>query len=355
MMNAPIWQTEWFGNSLSTWFFTLLGLVLAYAVVLLLVRGVGARLRTMAQHRPGPLTHGIAAVASATRQSLLFLLVLAIAANFLHLPARLALWLPRIIALLAGIQIALWLSRVVAVAVLQFGQRHGQPQNAVIFGLLSWVGQAAVWTLLLLAALSNAGVNVTTFVASLGVGGIAIALAAQNVLGDLFASISIGLDKPFVVGEAIAFGDSSGTVTHVGIKSTRLVALSGEEIAISNTQLLNQRIRNYSRMHERLVILRFRIDNQTPRDKVERIVSGVRELMQADQRVRFDRGHFTGFGDWSLDFEFAFFMLSADYGKYMSTQQDFNLGIMQLLEQLQVPLAAPTRVIRDAAKMQAAA
>lgn len=346
-MNDGFFQTQWLGNSVLAWLLAVVGVVVGYGLLCALVGVAGRRLGALAERRPGPFSRAAAAVARATHNSLLFLLVLAIAASFLTLPLRLQAWLPRIIALLVGLQLAFWLSRLVATVLRQIGQREGQPQNSVIFGVLSWLAQLVVWIILLLAVLSNAGVNVTAFVASLGVGGIAIALAAQNVLGDLFASVSIGLDKPFVVGEYIAFGGADGTVKDVGIKSTRITALSGEEIAISNTQLLSHRIHNYSRMGERRIAFGFRVASNTPRAKVQRIVDGVRAVMSGDERVRFDRGHMTGFGEWSLDFEFVYYMRTPDFAAYRDTQQDFNLAIMALLEELQVPLAVPARAVRE--------
>ncbi|MCK9514615.1 MAG: mechanosensitive ion channel family protein [Ottowia sp.] len=350
-MRDAIWQTQWLGNSLAAWLAAAVGVAVAYGLIRLLVQLAATRLLAIAEHRPGRYTAVAAAVVQATRHGLLLLLALAVAASFLQLPARVDALLPRLIALLVGLQVAFWLSRLVSAALDPVAQpgAGARAHNAVIFGLLSWMGQLVVWVVLLLAILSNAGVNVNTFVASLGVGGIAVALAAQNVLGDLFASVSIGLDKPFVVGDYIAFDGNSGTVQRVGIKSTRIAALSGEEIAVSNTQLLGQRIHNYARMRERRIAFGFRVATDTPRDKVERIVSGVRELLSNDARVRLDRGHMTGFGEWSLDFEFVYYMLDPGFAVYRDTQQDINLGIMALLEELQVPLAIPARVVREAA------
>lgn len=353
-MSDQFLQIQWLDNSVLAWLLALAGVLVGYALVRVLVGATGKRLARLAERKPSLLTRAVAAVVQATRNSLLFLLALAVAASFLVLPPRLQAGLPGIITLLVGLQVAFWLSRLVATVLRQIGQRETQPQNAVIFGVLSWLAQLAVWTILLLVILSNAGVNVTAFVASLGVGGIAIALAAQNVLGDLFASVSIGLDKPFVVGEYIAFGGAEGTVQQVGIKSTRITALSGEEIAIANTQLLNQRIHNYSRMHERRVVFGFRVASNTSRDKVQRIVEGARRIIDGDARVRFDRGHMTGFGEWSLDFEFVYYMLDPGFVLYRDTQQDFNFAIMALLEELQVPLAVPARAVREVATPAAA-
>ena len=205
--------------------------------------------------------------------------------------------------------------------------------------------QLVVWVVLLLAVLSNAGVNVNTFIASLGIGGVAVALAAQSVLGDLLASISIGLDKPFEVGEFIAFDDVSGTVSHVGIKSTRIASLSGEELAISNAQLLGKLVHNYARMKERRVVYPLSIAIDTPREKAERVALEVREIISSVSQVRFDRGHLTGFGDAALNYEFIYHVLSPEFALHRDVQQHITLAILALIEREGVRLITPTQVL----------
>lgn len=203
-----------------------------------------------------------------------------------------------------------------------------------------------VWTILLLAFVDNVGVNVTTFIASLGIGGIAIALALQNVLGDLFASISIGLDKPFEVGEVIAFGTVIGTIVHVGVKSTRIASLSGEQLIISNSKLLDQLVHNYSRMPKRRVVFGFRVPYGTPGGKVRTIVERTRTFIEGEKPTRFDRGHLANFGEYGLEFEFVYYVLDPSYNVYRDVQQAINFRIMELLEQLEVPFAVPTRSLQ---------
>jgi small-conductance mechanosensitive channel len=202
-----------------------------------------------------------------------------------------------------------------------------------------------VWAAVLLVLLDNLGVNITTLIAGLGVGGIAVALAAQNVLGDLFSSLSIVLDKPFVVGDFIVIGEFMGSVEHVGLKTTRLRSLSGEQVVFSNTDLLNSRIRNYGRMFERRVVSKIGVTYQTPAGKLRRIPTIIRDIVEAQDKVRFDRAHFQTFGDSALTFEFVYYVLTPEYNYYMDVQQSINLALFEQLAAEGVEFAYPTQTV----------
>ena len=176
----------------------------------------------------------------------------------------------------------------------------------------------------------------------------AVALALQNVLGDLFASISIGLDKPFVVGEFIAFGTEQGTVTKVGIKSTRIQSLSGEEMAISNSVLLKELIHNHSRRRERRIVFTFRLPFDTARDKIPTAIERVRGFIEAEKPTRFDRGYLSGFGDWGLDFEFVYYVLDPSYNVFVEIQQRINLKMLEAWGELGIEFAVPARKLHAA-------
>ncbi len=165
----------------------------------------------------------------------------------------------------------------------------------------------------------------------------------QNILGDLFASLSIVLDKPFIVGDFITVDDMLGSVEYVGLKTTRLRSLSGEQLVFSNSDLLSSRIRNYGRMHERRVLFTVGVIYETPRDKLERIPDLIREAVEAQDRARFDRSHFMGYGDFSLDFETVYYVLTRDYNIHMDVQQEILFGIHERFEQAGIEFAYPTR------------
>jgi len=345
-MQAWLSRTTFLGNSTLLWIIAGACAVLGYFLVYGIVRVLAARLQTLADHRPNPFTKIAAAVAKATRGWLLFLLAVCVAASFLDFGPSIGRHLGQILYALMGLQLAFWLTRLLVIWLELATSLHGEPDNPIIFGIFRWTMQLFVWTLVLLAVLDNAGVNVNAFVASLGVGGIAVALAAQTVLGDLLSSISIGLDKPFEVGEFIAFGSNLGTIKRVGIKSTRIGSLSGEELAISNSDLLKELVHNYSRMRERRIVFGFSVPLGTPRTQVEKIVERVRDLIEKMDNVRLDRGHFAAIGDYALTFEFVYYVLDPSYNVYMDTQQHINLRIMDILDELNVMFAVPVRVVR---------
>lgn len=217
--------------------------------------------------------------------------------------------------------------------------------TATTMAALGFAGKLILWSALVLLGLQNAGINVTALVTGLGIGGIAIALAVQNILGDLFASIAIVLDRPFVIGDFIIVGDLKGTVEHIGLKTTRLRSLFGEQLVISNEALLKQSIRNYRRMQERRITFSFGVTYQTPRARVATIAATVREVIEQQANVRFDRAHFLAFGDCALEFEAVYYVLSPEYNKYMDIQQAINLALMERFEQDQVDFAYPTRTL----------
>jgi small-conductance mechanosensitive channel len=193
--------------------------------------------------------------------------------------------------------------------------------------------------------LDNVGIDVTALVAGLGVGGIAVALAVQNVLGDLFASLSIALDKPFTLGDFLIIDDYMGSVEHIGLKTTRIRSLSGEQLVFSNTDLLKSRIKNYGRMFERRVVFKIGVTYQTPRDKIELIPTIIREAIESQEPVRFDRSHFQAYGDFSLLFETVYYVLKPDYNLYMDIQQAINLEIHRRFEQESIEFAYPTQTL----------
>jgi small-conductance mechanosensitive channel len=210
-------------------------------------------------------------------------------------------------------------------------------------GIIGFILNVVIWAMVLLLTLDNLGVDITALVAGLGIGGIAVALAVQNVLGDLFASLSITLDRPFVIGDFLIVDDFLGSVEYIGIKSTRLRSLSGEQIIMSNSDLLGSRVRNYGRMNERRIVFGTSITYETPIELIERVPALIREIVQAQEGARFDRSHFAKHGAASLDFETVYYILSADYNRYMDVQQTINMRLHRTLAELGIEFAYPTQ------------
>ncbi|HEY4541957.1 MAG TPA: mechanosensitive ion channel family protein [Noviherbaspirillum sp.] len=248
-------------------------------------------------------------------------------------------------------QVALWINRLITVSVQRTIERHRQtdPAGATHLMLAGMVGRIVLWSIALLVALDNLGFNITTLMASLGIGGIAVALATQNILGDVFSSVSIALDKPFVIGDFIIVDEYLGTVEYVGMKTTRIRSLGGEQIVFSNTELLKARIRNYKRMQERRVVFEFRISYDSSVEQVEAVPALVRQAIERHPTLaRYDRAHFSKYGENALHFEVVYYMLDPDYNKYMDVQQAINLDLMRSLRDMNVAFAYPTRTLHIA-------
>jgi small-conductance mechanosensitive channel len=202
-----------------------------------------------------------------------------------------------------------------------------------------------IWAMVALLALDNLGVQIKPLLAGLGIGGIAIALAVQTVLSDVLASMSITLDKPFGVGDSLTIDDFQGTVEHIGIKSTRLRSISGEQIIIANADIIKARVRNFGRMGDRRAVFQFGVNYDTPTDVLAAIPAEVRKIVEAQANTRFDRCHFLTYGDTALQFELVYFMTKSDFALYADTQQAINLALLDRLRELKVQLAAPTRAL----------
>jgi small-conductance mechanosensitive channel len=211
--------------------------------------------------------------------------------------------------------------------------------------LFNMVIRIIVWTVAILILLDNMGVKISGLIAGLGVGGVAIAFAAQSILRDIFNYFTIFFDRPFEIGDFLVVDSLAGVVEHIGIKTTRLRSLGGEELVFSNTDLTGSRVKNYKSMQERRVVFGFGVTYQTPVVKLKKITVEIEKIISDVKTVRFDRCHFHKFGDSSLDFEIVFYVLSGDYRTYMDIQQDINIKIMLLLEKMKVEFAYPTRTL----------
>jgi len=202
-----------------------------------------------------------------------------------------------------------------------------------------------IWILGTVFLVNNLGYDITSVITGLGIGGIAIALAAQTILGDLFNYFVIFFDKPFEIGDFIIVDDKMGIVEYIGIKSTRLRTLSGEQLICSNTNLTNARIHNYKRMEKRRVVFSIGIVYDTGAEKVKNIPVTIKKIIESQESTHFDRAHFSGFGDFSLNFEIVYYILSADYNLYMEIQQNIYLAILATFRKEGIDFAYPTQTL----------
>lgn len=290
----------------------------------------------------------LADVVAATHNLMLIAASFLIGLNNLQLPPRLETIVDHAFTLILLSQVGFWgHSAIRSWRTMQLKRFHESENGAaaVNYGVMSFLAEAALWTVLTLMALDNLGVNITTLVASLGIGGIAVALAVQNILGDLFASLSIALDKPFVAGDFIVIDNMMGTVKHVGLKTTRIQSLSGEELIFSNADLLKSRIRNYKRMDERRVVFQLALVFGTPPEKLRRAADIIADTVRAQHGVRLDRVHFKTIAASSLDFEIVYYVLTPDFNQYMDIQQAINLQLIERLDAEAIRFALPTQTL----------
>lgn len=223
--------------------------------------------------------------------------------------------------------------------------RDGETRDKSAVKNISALLKIVLWVLAGLIVLSNWGFNVTSLIAGLGIGGIAIAFALQNVLGDIFSSFSILFDKPFQVGDFIIIGGDMGAVEKIGIKSTRIRTLQGQELIVSNRELTDTRINNYKKMEKRRIVFSFGVLYETQTEKLKKIPEMVEEIITKEKLAQLDRVHFKEFGDFSLNFEVVYYIASPDYSDYMNTQQSINLGIKEAFEKEGIEFAYPTQTL----------
>lgn len=281
----------------------------------------------------------------ATRMWLLLFPTIFLAIQPLDLAGKTYTLLKIIATISFALQLGLWAKQFVRLGIRYVSAQAAPNDSVESLGVLNFIGQTTLWSIVILMALSNLGVNITALVAGMGIGGIAIALAIQNILGDLFASLSIVIDKPFITHDFIIVDDYMGTVEHIGVKTTRIRSLGGEQIIFSNNDLLKSRVRNYKRMYERRVVLHFGVLYQTPLIKLRHIPVIIQTLIKNIAHVRFDRAHFYQFGESSLEFEVVYWVLDPDYHLHMDIQQIINLQLIEELQKEDIKFAYPTRTV----------
>src|SRR5690606_23067980 len=273
----------------------------------------------------------------------LYYLVIYTGLNYLTLSLKAA----RIIEVATSVVITYFIVRLLSSIILVLiktkirKQEHGEEKLNQLGGLMIIIN-IIIWIMGMVFLIDNLGYDVTTIIAGLGIGGIAVALAAQNILGDLFNYFVIFFDRPFVVGDFIIVGDMLGTIEYIGIKTTRIRSLSGEEIVIGNSSLTTSRIHNYKKLHKRRVVFTIDVRQGTEIKLLKEIPPMLKAAVEAQENVTFDRAHFAKYADWSLRFEIVYYVLSGDYNIYMDIQQRINFRIYEEFNRLGIHFARPT-------------
>lgn len=342
LLKLSLWS-----DPLATWLLALVIAVLIFLALIALKRIASNRALAWVRQTETDLDDLVVELSGRTWYLFLVAVSVYVGSLMLALP-KVEYGIRTIVVILFLIQGALWGTGVIDY-VISHQERElvkRDPDATTTISALGYVGKGALWAVAVLLALDNIpGVEVDTLIASLGIGGVAVALAVQNILGDLFASLSIVLDKPFVIGDAITVGDYVGTVEHIGVKSTRVRSLTGEQLIFPNSDLLSSRIRNYQRMEVRRVAFTIGVAYQTAYAKLVEIPRVVQEIVEAQPQTRFGRAHLKECGDFSLTFEIVYHMLTTDYNVYMDTQQAINLAIIRRFAQHGIEFAYPTQTV----------
>lgn len=354
-MPLQVLDRVYFYNTPSRWALALSVLLGAFLFLALTRRLLVHRLAIVAQRTRTTADDALVELVRRTRPYFMATVALVLATRFLALPLRAdaVLRIVFIVALL--LQCGAWgMAAVTYLVNREIDRRTAQSDlaSAATMRALGVAAKIVLWAILGITALHVFGVDVTALVTGLGIGGIALALAVQNVLADLLAALSIVLDKPFEVGHTINLDGLVGTVENIGLKTTRLRALSGEQVIVSNNDMLKSRIRNYRRMYERRIVFSVDVTYDTPPDLVAAIPAMIREAITAQEPVRFDRSHFVAYTDSTLRVESVYYVLDPDYTKYLNVHHAVNLAILRRFAAEGIQFAYPTRTLQLDARVR---
>ena len=340
-------EWQFYHNSVQAWLIAGIVFVVIGASLLIVRTLLARRLGKIAERTATSADDAVVDLLRRTRYFFVLTAAVAGATLFLELPKR-ALDVGRVLGTIALIlQIAIWGNGLITFWFKHYAEQKAESDisSRTTIAAFSFVARGILWIMLALVALNRLGYDVTALITGLGVGGIALALAVQNILGDLFGALAIVVDKPFVVGDTISVDTLTGTVEHIGLKTTRRRSVNGEQLIFSNADLLKSRIRNFKRMQERRVLFLIGVTYDTPPDVIARIPTMIREAIEAQSPVRFDRSHFSAYGDSALTFETVYFVLTADFLTYMNIHQAVNLTLLRQFAAEGIQFAYPTRTV----------
>lgn len=346
MMMTELLDKSFLGNTLASWGVAA-GVALATLLLLWMLRNlVKKRLAALAESTETVVDDLVVAILEGTRPGFLFIVALWAGSRALQLDPRVQGITNVVFIIVVVIQIGLWATTALMkwLSIVR-EEKSGEGEALTWLSGIEWLGKILIWSIVLLLGLENLGVDITGLAAGLGIGGIAVALAAQNILGDLFAAFSIYVDQPFVIGDYLVVDSYNGTVAKIGMKTTRLKSLTGEELIFSNSDLVGSRIQNFGRLEERRVAFALGVTYDTPTAKVQEIPEIIQEVVEAQENVRFDRSHFKEFGDSALVVETVYFVLLPAYQFKMDIQQAINLELKRRFEAEGIEFAFPTQTI----------
>ncbi|MCX7835644.1 MAG: mechanosensitive ion channel family protein [bacterium] len=335
------------GNKLSVWVTALVVSITLWLVLQIAKSLTIRRIHRLAKKTDTKFDDGIVLLIQKTKPFFLLLIGLYFGSKFLILTPKVELYLFRFFVVFFSLQIILWGNALIEFFL--YERKKNQTDTVVTsttFGIIGFVAKLVVWSVVLLIMLSNLGVNITAVITGLGVGGIAIALATQKILGDIFSSFIIVFDKPFEVGDFIVINEFRGRVERIGLKTTRLRSISGEEIIIPNSNLIDSRIQNFRRMEERRVQFTFNVEYTTPKELLEQIPMEIKKIIDEHGQTKFDYCGLRNLGEHAFQFETAYFITDRDFQLFVHIHHEINLKIVERFRELGVKFAYPTRTVQ---------
>lgn len=335
----------YFQNTVLDYAFFLGALVLSFALIFTLGRVVLRHIAARGESNQAPYS---AALLSGIKKYLLpiaYFTTFYFCTRILTLDDKLSKIVTNLSVLFAIFMAAMFFSSLAAYFFGKLGKDKDESGQLAVKWLVR-IAKILIWTLALILFLDNIGVKITSLVTGLGIGGVALAFAAQNMLTDIFCFFTIFFDKPFELGDFIIAGDHMGTVEHIGVKTTRLRALGGEQLVVSNADLTGSRIRNYKTMQKRRVLFTLGVTYDTPSEKLKQIPGLIKQVVEGAENTEFSRAHFASYGAYALNIEVVYYVLTSDYDQYMNINQQVNFGIMEEFERLGVSFAFPTTTVQ---------
>ncbi|HDH02360.1 MAG TPA: mechanosensitive ion channel family protein [Nitrospirae bacterium] len=345
-MIEDIMQRTFFSNTISDYLVSLAILVIGVLVVMVLKRIIIKRLKVWADKTTTTLDDFFIRIVESKLVPVFYFGVVYLSIHTLTLGPAFTKAFDIVIAVLLTIFSVRFLVAIVNYTIenVWLKKEEDTTTKYSIKGLLPVIN-VIIWGIAITFLLDNLGFKISTVIAGLGIGGVAVALAAQTVLGDLFSYFAILFDRPFKIGDFIIVGDYLGTIEHVGIKTTRIRSLSGEQVIFSNTDLTNSRVRNYKRMNKRRVVFSLGVTYQTGLQDLKEIPVVISGIIKSIDLAAFDRAHFSSYGDFSLIYEVVYYVLSSDYNKYMDIQQEINFQIKEEFGKRGIEFAYPTQTL----------
>ena len=350
MIVPQVLEQRYYGNSLESWLTATAIAATLFLVLLVGRRLVVARLGAVAARTTNKIDDVIVELIARTRSYVLLFVAVAVASRGLTLPAF--VWLIDLTKLVLLLQAALWGIAAVNFWVKSYLARPLTTEDRAGIAMIRTLGVGAkviVWLMIGFSGLKTVGIDITPLITGLGISGIAIALAVQNILGDLFAALAIVFDKPFDVGDTIIVDQITGTVEHIGLKTTRLRSIGGEQIVVGNADLLKSRLRNMKRMYQRRVAFTLDLVYDTPPEVLARVPSMLKEIVTAQSPVKFDRSHVAGFTESAVRVETVYFVLDPDFNRHMDVQQTILLDVLKRFKAERIQFAFPTHTVLQAA------